>query len=298
MMGHEPVTEDAPETESEPDIVSEPPLVEAQPEPDLELESKPREAPSMNEDNPLGLNSVDLLAYQKITEKHPDKFVLYDGSQAFKEFYRFKVRALKSLLTSYPVLDFKDMDKEILSIKMKYQSSGDLPDPVAIGIKMSECQMARGRVTALLMRAQMQYTAWKKAFEWMNSKLWKDHEMKGAHKREGLSSDHMYDILNYYSDLQGFIDSATLLDNFLKATHDSLSRQLTCVIIRDKSGMAHEAVQEELDGVVQTSSQSDSALDGLDTIEPGTVIPTARKGSLVQRDFAGADIEDDLQDIG
>jgi hypothetical protein len=119
----------------------------------------------------------------------------------------------------------------------------------------------------------------------MNAKLWKDHEIKGAYKREGLSADHMWDVQKYYSDLQGFIDSATQLDNFIKASHDSLSRQLTCVIIRDKSGLAHDAITEEMNDVVI----QDSALDGLDTIEPGTVIPTARKGGLVQRDFAGAE---------
>jgi hypothetical protein len=117
MMGHESVKEDR---EIETDVVvSEPtPPVEAQPEPDLELESTPKE----NKDNPLGFHGEDLLAFQKIAEKYPT-FVLSHQSQAFREFYRFKVRALKSLLTSYPLLDLKDMDKEILSIKSKFQGS-------------------------------------------------------------------------------------------------------------------------------------------------------------------------------
>jgi len=296
VMEHESVTDEAPEIEPEiePEIVSMPDVIS-------ELEPKEGE-PEMilsEESNPLGLTGENLRAYELIQQKHP-QFQLYDGSQAFKDFYRYKVRSLKSILTSYPVLNFKDMDKEILGIHTKYHGSSDLPDPVAIGIKMSECQLARGRVTALLMRAQMQYPAWKKAFEWMNAKLWKDHEMKGAHKREGLSADHMSDVQVYFCGLQGFLDSATQLDNFLKSIHDSLSRQLTCVIIRDKSGMAHDTVDTELKEVVyQQKVQLDSTLDGLDTIEHGTVIPKARIGALVQRDFAGPEIEDDvLQDIG
>ncbi len=247
----------------------------------------------------MELNSIDLKAYQQIQKKY-SQFVLYDGSQAFKEFYRYKVRSLKGLLTSYPVLDIMDMNKEILSIRTKYQISGDLPDPVAIGVKMSECQIARGRLTTLMMMAQMQYPAWRKAFEWLNAKIYKDHELKGQHKREGMALEHNDDMKVYCSDLQGFLDGATQLDSFLKSIHDSLSRQLTCVIIRDKSGMAHDTTHSELNNEINEQKvQPNSGLDGLDTIEHGTVIPKSRVGGLVQRDFAGAEIEDDvLQDIG
>jgi len=265
----------------------------------IDIRSAKRKENKMN-DNPLELSEEDLSAYHKIQEKYPGKFVLYDGGQAFKAFYRFKIRALKSILTSYPVLNVRDMDKEILGIRTKYQGT-DLPDPITIGTKMSECQLARGRVTTLLMQAQMQLPAWKKCFEWANSKLWKDHELKGAHNREGLSSEHMWDIQRYYTDLQGFVDSANLLDSFLKATHDSLSRQLTCVIIRDKAGVAHETVHQELSNEVGShpvQAQPNSDLDGLDTIESGTVIPKVRKGGLVQKDFAGAAIEEEFEDIG
>ena len=296
VMEHELVKDDAPEIEFEPVILEEPEVVTE----NEQIKQAVEDGADIQESkNPLGLTGENFRAYELIQKKYPD-FQLYDGRQAYKDFYRFKVRALKSVLTSYPVLDIKDMNKEIASIRIKYQGSGDLPDPVVIGIKMSECQQARGRLTALLMRAQMQFPAWKKAFEWMNAKLWKDHEMKGAHKREGLSAEHMSDVQKYYCGLQGFLDAATQLDGFLKAIHDSLSRQLTCVIIRDKAGMAHDTVNTELNNEVhQHTVQPDSALDGLDTIEHGTVIPKARVGGLVQRDFAGADIEDDvLQDIG
>lgn len=311
VMEHEPIpdpycdgafegsTETETETETEP-VVEPAPPVEASPEPDLDLELPESKETPMSNDNPLNLSDEDLQAYHKIKSKYPGKFELYDGGQAFKSFYRYKIRALKSILTSYPVLDIKDMNKEILGINTKYQGN-ELPDPVTIGTKMSECQLARGRVTTLLMQALMQLPAWKKCFEWSNSKLWKDHEIKGAHNREGLSADHMSDIKNYYTGLQGFVDSANLIDGLLKSTHDSLSRQLTCVIIRDKSGMAHDTVSKELStavGYQPEHAQPNSDLDGLDTIELGTVIPKVRKGGLVQRDFAGADIEDEFEDIG
>ena len=64
--------------------------------------------------------------------------------------------------------------------------------------------------------------------------------------------------------------------------------------------MAHDTIDNELSGIVShdASSQSDSGLDGLDTIEDGTVISATRKGGLVQKDFPGADLESELEDIG
>ena len=264
-------------------------------EEDLSKMQEEEDLPVTDLTNPLGLIGNDLQAYKRISEKYP-QFTLTDGKQAFKEFYRWKLRVLKSLLTSFPVLDLKDMIKESSSINMKYQIEGDLPDPNFIGIKLAECQIARGRLTALIMSAQVQLPLWKKDYELLSSKLWKDHESRGSHKRDALVLEHMHDMHEYYNQLEGFISSSTILDSFLKSTHDSLSRQLACVSLRDNPG---NRGQEEVKILVkETTSKSDNTLDNLDTLEHGTVIHKQKGGlAIAQKSFSGP-IDEFLDDIG
>lgn len=103
---------------------------------EIEVEKK-IEKPSKDIDpnNPLELNETDLKAYNEIKAAHP-QFILYDGSYSFRDFYRFKVRALKSLLAGFPILDLKDMMKEMDSIKCNYKVGGDIPDPHIMSMKM------------------------------------------------------------------------------------------------------------------------------------------------------------------
>lgn len=273
--------------------------------PSAPKEEQPMVSTDLSEgDNPLGLTGDNLKAYKAIQKKYP-QFKLHDGSQAFKDFYRYKVQSLKYLLTRYGVLHLGDMRQEIENIRLD-KRLGDLADPVIIGQRMDEAIAGRGRVASLLSKAQGQLPAWKKTFEWLNSKVWKDHESKGAHKRDSLALEHNADMKDYYCELQGFVDSATTIDSFLKSQHDSYSRQLSCVDMREKVGIAHEAVASEIEEVSQPSSVSlvslvsstivDSELDGLDTLELGTVIAKVPVGGLVERDFPGAEIESEFLD--
>lgn len=256
--------------------------------------------------NPLGLSGDNLRAYQVISQKY-SQFQLYDGKPGYKEFYRYKVQSLKNLLARYGILPLSDMQSEIEHIKLDNRLGGELADPVVIGQRMDESIANRGRVAALLAKAQMQLPAWKKTFEWLNSKVWKDHDSKGAHRREGMALEHNSDIKDYYSELQGFVDAATTIDNFLKSQHDSYSRQLSCVDMREKVGIAHRNVSVEIQQasspevheepfVAQPSTVSDSELDGLDTLESGTVIEKVPTGGLVERSFPGAEIESEFLD--
>lgn len=277
------------------EIVKEDELPFEKDEEDLSKMQEEEDLPVTDLTNPLGLIGNDLQAYKKISEKYP-QFTLTDGKQAFKEFYRWKLRVLKSLLTSFPVLNLKDMIKESSSINMKYQIEGDLPDPHFIGIKLAECQIARGRLTALIMSAQVQLPLWKKDYELLSSKLWKDHESRGSHKRDALVLEHMHDMHEYYNQLEGFISSSSILDSFLKSTHDSLSRQLACISLRDNPG---NRGQEEVKTLVkETYSKFDNTLDNLDTLEHGTVIHKQKGGlAIAQKNFSGS-IDEFLDDIG
>ncbi len=306
-----------PEPEPEPELVKFEPVPEAtkepEPKPQLEPSSEPqpkiKEAVEngdyvkaqdiQNEANPLGLSGNNLKAYQQIQQKYP-QFKLCHSSE-FKEFYQYKVQSLKNLLVRYGVLPLDDMKKEIENIQLDKKLGSNLADPVVIGQRMDDSIANRGRVASLLSKAQSQLPAWKKTFEWLNSKVWKDHESKGAHKRDSLALEHNSDMKDYYSELQGFVDSATTIDSFLKSQHDSYSRQLSCVDMREKVGIAHDTVATEIEEVTQpkptpVQSSPDSELDQLDTLEPGTVITKVPIGGLVERDFPGTEIESEFLD--
>ena len=292
-----PEPEIEPEVEPDSEVVIESAL-KTEPEPSSEpVISMESPMISNDSDNPLDLTGHNLRAYKLIHQKYP-QFQLYDGSHAFKEFYRYKVQSLKNLLTRYGILPLDDMKKEIENIQLDRGLGMNLADPVAIGQRMDESIAGRGRVASLLAKAQAQLPAWKKTFEWLNSKVWKDHESKGAHKRDSLALEHNSDMKDYYSELQGFVDSATTIDNFLKSQHDSYSRQLSCVDMREKVGIVQEAVASEIEEVSQPDSapSPNSELDGLDTLESGTVIPKVPVGGLVERDFPGSEIESEFLD--
>ncbi len=317
IMEPEPPLEKAPKIEPASEAVVEPEskpqqeiIVEPEPSPELIV---PKEEPQMvssdcsdcsdcsDSDNPLGFTGDNLRAYKLISQKYP-QFNLYNGDKEYKEFYRYKVQSLKYLLTRHGLLPVADMKKEIENIQLD-KRLGDLADPVVIGQKMDDSIAGRGRVASLLAKAQGQLPAWKKTFEWLNSKVWKDHESKGAHKRDGMALEHNADMKDYYSELQGFVDAATTIDSFLKSQHDSYSRQLSCVDIREKVGIIHDVMASEIEEVSQTESTPspiavpiNSELDGLDTLESGTLIEKVPVGGLVEKDFPGAEIESEFLD--
>ena len=318
IMEPEPVMEEevkAPEIDPEPEVENT--LEKAEPEPESEPEPSPepqsrqsrieeavengdyvKAQDIQDERNPLGLTGQDLRAYGLIQKKYP-QFQLH-GTRIFNEFYRYKVQALKIMLTRYGLLPLADMKKEIENIQLDRRLGPDLADPVVIGQRMDDSIAYRGRVASLLAKAQSQLPAWKKTFEWLNLKVQKDYELKGAHKRDGLALEHNADMKDYYSELQGFVDAATTIDSFLKSQHDSYSRQLSCVDMREKVGIAHETVVSEIEKVSTPepalSPAADSDLDGFDTLELGTVIPKVPVGGLVERDFPGAEIESEFLD--
>ncbi len=315
MEPESPLETKAPELEPEPEVAVKPEpevIIEPDPAPVSEPEPSsepiaPKEEPQMvssdfsEEPNPLGLTGQDLRAYELISQKYP-QFKL-SGGHAYREFYCYKVRSLKYLLTRHGLLPVADMTKEIENIKLDKRLS-DLADPVILGQRMDEAIAGRGRVATLLAKAQGQLPAWKKTFEWLNSKVWKDHESKGAHKRDGMALEHNSDMKDYYSDLQGFVDAATTIDSFLKSQHDSYSRQLSCVDIREKVGVMHDAVVSEIEEVAPKPEPTPSSiavpinseLDGLDILESGTLIEKVPVGGLVEKDFPGAEIESEFLD--
>lgn len=242
-----------------------------------------------SEANPLNLDDSDLEAYKKIKVKYP-QFILYDGNKLFKDFYIYKVKVLKSALTKFPILPIHELNKEMEAIKVDHYIGSSIT-PELVQSKIDQTYKCRVRLSELVIQAYQQFAYWERMKDLLNSKLWKDHDLKGTHRRDGLTLEHMFDIEDYYGMLKGYIESAQHIDALLKAASDSLSRQLTCLQIKEQlTGF----------GKVDDPRRRDvrkSDHDSFDSISSGTVI-TAPKRSLepISMNF-GVDTKDEIANL-
>lgn len=269
----EPAFEDLIETEEEipGDITPEP-----------AKESTP--AVSTDGSNPLELTGDNLRIYNEIAEKYP-QFMLYNGSRAYRDFYLHKFNCLKTALRRFHLLDLHSMMDELRDVKIDHYVDADIIHPDLIRIKLNDAYKSRVRVAFLLIEAFEQFYAWKRWLDMMKSKLWKDHGQKGAHNRDGLTVEHLYDIEQYVNDMEGFIEASKHIDNMLKAASESLSRQLTCLQLKEQHGL----------NKTDTPKQESIGLgsDDLDTIESGAVISAPKSsGTLHSIDFGATETDE------
>ncbi len=233
--------------------------------PDIEAD---KELAGACSDNPLALDGSDLKAYREIKERYPH-FNLYDGSQSFRDFYTSKLNILKDLLSRHPVLPLTEMKKELDDIKTDHYVGESYASPMILRKKLDESYMWRTRLLSMLMAAHSQYPSWHRMLELMHGKLWKDHDIKPAHRRDGLVTEHLHDIEVYVVALKGFIKSADYLDSILKAAAESLSRQIACISLKEATGFS-QATQEdtvEEKEVIVEEKVTDNPLDNLDGVE-------------------------------
>jgi hypothetical protein len=300
------------ETEPAPVVVTvDPPKVEPKVEPTKvetpQVESQPEPEPVAvvaDQSNPLGLDVGDLKAYEVIKKKYP-RFRLYDGSQAYKHFYMWKVRILKEVLTRYPVLDIADMRKEIRDTNTDHCVNEKVVSPDLIREKLDNCYKCRVRVATLLSESYEQFPSWRRVLDMLKGKLFKDHEgnRAGAHKRDGMSLEHLSDIELYVKDLEGFIDAAKMIDNLLMAAAESLSRQLSCIQTRDSGGlgghkMPIKSVHQDVPHTIGDNREPNE-LDGLDSVKDGEVIDNANEAdSFVVQNWSVVEDDDILSQIG
>lgn len=252
------------------------------------------EVPPSNDPNPLGLKGVEWKAYQQIREKFP-QFSLYDGNPAYRDFYRSKMTVLMSMLSTFELIKIDDRMQELSEISLRYFiGEKQVATPELIRVRLDESYRARVRVSELLVQSLGQFPAWQRYCEMLRSKLWKDHEMKGAHRRDGLTMEHMSDIEGYVSKLQGFIEQARHYDGMLRAAADSLSRQLTCLQLNEPTGF-DQRMEHKIKP--KAPSQSSPALENLDTIEDGSVIEApVSKREPTEVDYGVP--TDDLAELG
>ncbi len=261
-----------------------------------------------NKDNPLDLYGTDFTAYQELSKKYP-QFVLYSGSVIFKEFYRYKVKVLKTILTKFPVLKLQEYRAEVRDINVDHSLGEAGGDQDSIRRKLDDACRCRVRVGVLLSLAYEQSPLWERFVDLLRSKLFKDHDLKGAHKRESLVIEHMLDIEAYVGELKGFVTQAKYIDSLLAASSESLSRQLACIQSKqasigresDVSVIAHRPVHKTDNKSSKAEEIKknlvDAKLDTLDTIDDG-VVPVYEHSKSKKVDLGSFADDDELANIG
>lgn len=246
----------------------------------------------VNEVNPLGLDPDDLRAYQELQVKCP-QFTLYDGNIAYRSFYKWKVINLKNLLTSFPLLDLPSMTEELHGTQIKHFIGDDVISPELVQRKLDDTYRCRTRVASLLIAAFEQFYAWERILDMLKGKLFKDHEIRGADKRDGMVLEHVSDIELYVSKMKGFIESAKHFDSMLKAAADSLSRQLTCMQIKE-----HLVGQRIENKMPIPMVEHDLNVDGLDVLESGTVVSSTPQNPTNAAMTVHYGVDDEISVLG
>lgn len=295
-----------PEDKVNPDPVSEnEPEVASDLSQQIEIPNKTQCDP----DNPLELTGLDLKAYKEIHHRYANVFSLYDGSLSYRDFYKYKVHALRHLLGQFPLLNVAEMRQELSTVKTNHFIGDDNCTPDLIRVKLDSSYAHRARLSSLLTTALAQYYAWERFLDLSRSKLWKDHDVKGAHRRDGMVMEHLSDMESYVASLKGFIESAKQYDAMLRSAADSLSRQLTCLQLNEYAGSQRVETKDTRFGsshshldmpspTPKIMSQGDHTLDGLDSVQHGTVIgaPNPKPNEAVTTVSYGQ--EDELSTLG
>ena len=288
------------EGKTEPGTASKP---EPEPEPEPEQVVADVEKPSLppaDLDNPLGLSGEYLKAYYLIKEKYPN-FVLYDGSRAFQGFYRFKVMVLANILREFPILELDDMYEELASINLRQFINSDEVNPDFVRTRIDDVYRQKVRVSDILMACYHQFFVWEREVEMLKSKLWKDHELKGSHRRDGLTLEHLFDLEQYYNRLKGFMEAAKQTDATLRAASDSLSRQLTCLQIKEQINVPshRDPIGNEASAMATPRHHPipKPRISEPDVISEGSVITAPQAGCTAQPVDFGVDESDDIAEL-
>jgi hypothetical protein len=254
-----------------------------------------------SDDNPLELSGEYLKFYTAIREKYP-QFVLYDGSRAYKGFYTYKVMVLSNILREFPILDIDDMFNELSEINLRQFVNSDEVTPDIVRLRIDDVYRQKVRLADILMQCYHQFFVWEREVEMLKSKLWKDHELRGSHRRDGLTLEHLFDLEQYYNRLKGFLEAAKVADATLRAASDSLSRQLTCLQMKEQMNLpshAYASPAEPVHEVVATPKpRVQKSHAEPDVIFSGSVITAPQAGCAAQPVDFGVDQSDDIAALG
>lgn len=250
------------------------PVLQVQPAEVLDLDDDTNKCETSSA-NPLALPTSEIPTFQKFCSEFP-QFSVNNNALAFRDFYQSKYEALKNLVMRFPILDCKSMAKEMSTVRTDHYIGDDYISPDLVQKKLDDSYRWRTRVSSLLISALEQFYAWERFRDLLSAKLWKDHWVKGADRRDGLVLEHLSDVERYVEDMRGFIEGAKAVDGMLKAASESLSRQLTCLQLREYVG--------------------GKRLEELDKVEVGAVISAPKKtGGATTLEYGR---EDEISSLG
>ena len=241
----------------------------------------------MDDDNPLQFEGIDLIHYRELKSKCP-QFVFYDGSRAFRDFYRHKFWSVWNALHEFPILPIREMNEELDRVNLRHFVGEDVINPDLVQKKLDQVYQYRVRIADLLIKVYHQYFFWERSLERLKAKLWKDHEIKGAHRRDALILEHLTDMDNYYQMLKGFVESAKHADSMLKAAADSLSRQLTCLQMKEQIAVPRHDAQ----------AKPRVAYDAMDGISDGEIVHAPKAWGVLIPVEDGVTESDEIAELG
>lgn len=259
-------------------------------------------------------NIVDQLKFINLSDDYEEicssikdiipEFTITDGSVSFKSFYKSKVEQISMIYKKFKFIDCQKRAEEIEKFNMNH-FVGNAVSIDIIRSKLDQIQQHKCRLSEIRIKIHRTFPVWKRLIELLRGKLFKDHESRGQHKREGLCLEHMSDIEHYYSDLEGLHDAAKILDDLLSAGIESLSRQLTCILEENKAGGAsgfsyHMAEQkEQIEDHKNNTIKKDTSLDKYDDINDGEKVKLPSEGrKLPKAQWSMSSPDDPLAGVG
>jgi len=257
-----------------------------------ELEEEIPNTPTGADDNPFNLVGIDLEQYNDVKARLP-QFVLYDGSLSFKDFYQHKFNILRQVVGRFPILNLKLLGEEIGNINVDHYVGDRAISAELIQRRLDESYQQRARLSSIMIKILEQQSSWERWCELLKAKLWKDHELKGTHRRDGLTLEHMADMEDYVHYMKGVMESAKHVDVMLKAAAESLSRQLSCLQIREATGFVSVPTVK----AATAPAKSDKSLDHLESIGSGIDIKAPVASTKATETIFGLDEDDELANL-
>jgi hypothetical protein len=142
------------------------------------------------------------LLYEKVKQGLP-KYALWDGSQAYASFYRVKLEQTCTLYKKFGLPLIKEWRDELDTVQISNYVGETEATADLIRKKLDVVQQHRTRLATIRYQIVYRIPSWKRIIEMLRGKLFKDHESRGQHKRDGMCLEHMGELEEYLADMEG-----------------------------------------------------------------------------------------------
>jgi len=277
---------------------------EVPPEEESEPEPVVNEVANEEEVFPPNVAREYKLLYEKVKQGLP-KYALWDGSQAYASFYRVKLEQTCTLYKKFGLPLIKEWRDELDNVQIsnfvgETEATADL-----IRKKLDVVQQHRTRLATIRYQIVYRIPSWKRIIEMLRGKLFKDHESRGQHKRDGMCLEHMGELEEYLADMEGVEAACRYLDELLVGQSESLSRQFACININNPSGYSYHdsqnsrPVQSSRSNSPRPTPERKNDLDEYDEIAEGEEVGPPKEGRPLPRtEWSISSDDDPLSKVG